>query len=86
MKTPCGPCDFKQPESTDEVDDFIEYWEFASSQWRMGPRGPIGLDYVACKVVSEALDYPFDDVTMMRLRMLEHEVLEKIRKDGERNN
>ena len=52
----------------------------------MGPCGPIGLNYTACKVVSDAIDYPFDDATLLRLRMLENEVLEKIRKDGERDN
>ena len=52
----------------------------------MGPCGPIGLNYTSCKVVSDAMDYPFDDVTLTRLRLLENEVLEKIRKDGERDN
>lgn len=39
--------------------------------------GAVGLDYTACKVVSEALDYPFDDVTIRRLRMIENEILQK---------
>lgn len=62
----------------------VELFTSVSTQWRMGPAGPVGLDYaIAFRLMDRlglserAWDWMFDD-----LRVLEDAALEQMRKEA----
>lgn len=50
-----------------------------STQWRVGPAGPIGLDYSAVWLVAGALRLDMDREIFTKIRALEAETLGQIR-------
>lgn len=51
-----------------------QVWCAASTQWRMGPNGPIGLDLVGVRVVAELANV-WSWPLLRQLRILEQEQL-----------
>jgi hypothetical protein len=50
------------------------------TQWRVGLSGPIGLDYSAVWLVAESMDIEMHAANLGRIRALEREALEHMRK------
>lgn len=66
------------PENVEAVQLFVR----SSTQWRMGPGGPVGLDYLAVFRIMELYDIKDQQVTFEKLQVMEMAALVKI---NERN-
>lgn len=81
----CVPEDYVEP----EVEVWEENWTAIqlftrfSTQWRMGPGGPAGLDYGVIQHELSRLHISDDDytATMDRLRVIEQAALDQIHKN-----
>ena len=50
----------------------------AMTQWRMGPRGPIGLDYESLRMIAGILKIEIDAELFRKIQLLEGEFLKSL--------
>jgi hypothetical protein len=55
-----------------------QVWCLASTQWRSGPSGILGLDYPAVRLVAETLGYDWTPGLLLELQALEDDFLREL--------
>jgi UDP-N-acetyl-D-mannosaminuronate dehydrogenase len=55
--------------------DAWQLWFLCSTQWRMGPRGPVGLDYNTVMAVADVYGIDMSPATVRKLKALETSIL-----------
>ena len=76
----CAGCPGRCPDLLPENGPVWELWRAVSGQWRVGARGPFGLDYPAVYLVAETLGVEMTPANLRRLRSLENETCSMARK------
>ena len=79
---PCDSCHLSDPPKLlKENRDAWELFEASCSQLRVSFSGPIGLDYVAMKVVADAMDIKLDEMLMRKIKALELNLVNQMNQD-----
>ncbi len=61
--------------------DIIDLVTVAAGQWRLGPAGPVGLDWPALARVAESMGIETDEMFYRKLAIFERAALEAMRRD-----
>lgn len=67
------------PECGSDEEEFLSIWSYASTQWRVGGMGAVGLDYPAILDIAERMGCEVDEVFIRRLRAIEIHELERFK-------
>ena len=82
----CRKCEARCPDLNPENVPAWIWWQAVATQWRAGPAGAIGLDYLAAFRVAKIIGVEVHPANLMRLQALERAELNRVRKQqGERS-
>ena len=76
----CEACPGRCPELSQDNEPAWSIWATIQTQWRFGMSGPVGLDYPAVWLVAESMGVEMHAANLGRIRALEREALEHMRK------
>lgn len=78
----CSSCDHRRPDVARDEADIFECLALCETQLRMGPGGPVALDWAVVFHVADELGIPVDDRFLRRLRVFEGTLMRVIGKTG----
>lgn len=79
----CRKCEARCPDLNPENVPSWILWRAVATQWRTGPAGAIGLDYLAAFKVAKIIGVEMHPANLMRLQALEMAELNRARKQRE---
>lgn len=79
----CRKCEARCPDLNPENIPVWILWQAAATQWRTGPCGAIGLDYLAAFKVAKIIGVEMHPANLGRLQALERAELARARKKRE---